>query len=110
LSFFESEVVRAELAEISQLQEEIYANMFRFSLMEDKEKFYHIELLEKLLSKQKVMYTRIQLTDSDEMDDVKEHMRQSAAMMGLPENFDINVIFNNMEQHIVKMKNYLTKN
>lgn len=78
--------------------------------MEDKEKVYHIELLEKLLSKQKVMYTRIQLTDSDEMHDVKEHMKQSAAMMGLPENFDINVIFNDMEKHIVKMKNYLTKN
>ena len=110
MSFFDSEVVSAELAEISQLQEEIYSNMFRFSVMDDKEKFYHIELLEKLLRKQRVMYTRIQLTDSDEMDEVKDHMRKSTAMMGLPENFDINVIFNNMEQHIVKMKNYLTKN
>ena len=76
--------------------------------MSDNEKLYHIGLLEKLLSKQRVMYTRIQLTDSDEIREIKEHMKQSAAMMGLPENFDINVIFNNMEQHIVKMKSHLT--
>lgn len=110
MSFFKSEIIRAELTEISELQEEIYKNIFRFNIMDSKEKLYHIELLEKLLHKQKVMYTRIQLTDSEDMLEVKEHMKESAAMMGLPENFDINVIFNNMEQHIVKMKNYLTDN
>ncbi len=108
MSFFKSDLIRAELAEISVLQEEIYSNIFRFPQMSDNEKLYHIGLLEKLLSKQRVMYTRIQLTDSDEIREIKEHMKQSAAMMGLPENFDINVIFNNMEQHIVKMKSHLT--
>ena len=35
MSFFESDVVRAELTEISELQEEVYGNVFAFPLPED---------------------------------------------------------------------------
>ncbi len=30
MSFFNSEVVRAEMTEISELQEEVYSNVFKF--------------------------------------------------------------------------------
>ena len=30
MTFFDSEVVRAEMAEISELQEEVYNNVFKF--------------------------------------------------------------------------------
>ena len=33
MSFFKSEVVRSEMAEISELQEEVYANVFKFPTM-----------------------------------------------------------------------------
>ena len=46
MSFFDSDVVRAEMAEISELQEEIYTNVFKFPSMPKADKQYHIEILE----------------------------------------------------------------
>ena len=54
MSFFNSEVVRAEMTEISELQEEVYSNVFKFPTMTKEEKLKHVELLERLLEKQKV--------------------------------------------------------
>jgi len=53
MSFFKSEVVRAEMAEISELQEEIYSNVFEFPRMTKEDKIKHVDLLERLLTKTK---------------------------------------------------------
>ena len=34
MSFFDSEIVRAEMAEIHELQEDVYGNFMRFSVYE----------------------------------------------------------------------------
>jgi len=36
MSFFDSDIVRAEMAEISELQEEIYGSMLQFPYMSNK--------------------------------------------------------------------------
>ena len=46
MSFFDSEVVRAEMAEVSELQEEVYNNVFKFPSMPKEDKKYHVEILE----------------------------------------------------------------
>ena len=56
MSFFDSEVVRAEMVEIQELQEEVYKNVFSFPSMDNDEKLIHIDLLEKLIDKQKTAY------------------------------------------------------
>lgn len=109
MSFFKSEIVRAEMAEVSQLQEDVYQNVFKFATMSKEEKLNHVELLEKLLDKQKVLYTRMSLSDDLEAVKMKENIMQSAAMMGLPPNVDMNVIFNNMSQMLRAMKNQIDK-
>ena len=38
MSFFDSEVVRAEMTEIQELQEEVYSNVFKFPSMNMEEK------------------------------------------------------------------------
>ena len=63
MSFFQSEVVRAEMAEIQELQEEVYSNVFEFPQMQLEDQKYHIDILERLLEKQKIMYTRLSLSD-----------------------------------------------
>ena len=63
MSFFESEVVRAELAEVQELQEEVYSSVFKFPSMDKEEKLHHIGLLEKLIDKQKIVWTRLSLSD-----------------------------------------------
>ena len=44
MSFFESEVVRAEMTEIQELQEEVYSNVFKFPSMSNEEKRFHVGL------------------------------------------------------------------
>ena len=42
MSFFDSDVVRAEMAEISELQEDVYRNVFKFPSMNKEEKMFHV--------------------------------------------------------------------
>jgi hypothetical protein len=109
MSFFDSEVVRAELAEISELQEEVYKNIFNFVKMSAEEKYKHIDLLQRLLDKQKVLYTRLSLSDDPKAQEMKQKISHSATMMGLPKNIDMNIIFNNMTSLIEVMKNQIDK-
>ena len=51
MSFFDSEVVRAEMTEISELQDDVYRNVFNFPKMSSEEKLFHVSLLERLIEK-----------------------------------------------------------
>ncbi len=109
MSFFSSEVVRAEMTEITELQEQIYGNIFRFPTMSKDEKIQHVEILERLLEKQKVLYTRMSLSDDPEAVQMKERIVQSAVMMGMPPGTDMNIIFNNMTKMLDIMKGQIDK-
>ena len=107
MTFFQSDVVRAEMAEISELQEEIYTNVFKFPTMSKEEQRYHIEILERLLDKQKVMYTRLSLSDDPEAKMMKDSIIQSAKSMGLPSNVDVNLMFDQMGKMVEMMRKQL---
>jgi len=107
MTFFQSDVVRAEMAEISELQEEIYSNVFKFSTMSKEDQGYHIEILERLLDKQKVMYTRLSLSDDPEAKMMKDSIIQSAKSMGLPSNVDVNLMFDQMGKMVEMMRKQL---
>jgi len=107
MSFFESEVVRAEMTEIQELQEEVYGNVFKFPSMSKEEKKFHVALMEKLVDKQKVLYTRLSLSDDPEAKMMKSRIVESATMMGLPQDVDINVVFSNMSKMLDTMKKQL---
>ena len=105
--FFQSEVVRAEMAEISELQEEIYNNVFKFPTMSKEDQRYHIEVLERLIEKQKVLYTRLSLSDDPEAKTMKDSIIQSAKSMGLPSNVDVNLMFDQMSKMVEMMRGQL---
>ena len=107
MTFFQSDVVRAEMAEISELQEEIYSNVFKFPTMSKEDQRYHIEILERLLDKQKVMYTRLSLSDDPEAKMMKDSIIQSAKSMGLPSNVDVNLMFDQMGKMVEMMRKQL---
>ena len=107
MSFFNSDIVRAEMTEVQELQEEVYSNVMKFYYMNDADKKHHIELLEKLIEKQKIMYTRLSLSDDPDAKEMKEQILSSAVMMGLPKNIDMNVFFNQMSEMINMMKQQL---
>ena len=109
MSFFKSEVVRSEMTEIAELQEYIYGNIFKFPTMTKEEKLEHVEVLEKLLEKQKVLYTRLSLSDDPEAIEMKHRVMESAVMMGMPKGTDMNIILSNMSKMLEVMKEQIDK-
>ena len=103
--FFKSEIVREELEEINELQTELYSNMVNMTQLanlEDKQE--HIEKLTKLLEKQRLMYTRVSLSDDPEAKAMKKQLEQSVTMLGFPEGTDISVLFDGMKNTIENLK------
>ena len=109
MSFFNSEVVRAEMTEILELHEEVYGNVFKFPSMDIQEKKFHVALLEKLIDKQRILFTRLSLSDDPEAKQMKDNIIESAKMMGLPDGTDMNVVFNNMAKMLEVMKDQIDK-
>ena len=107
MSFFESEVVRAELAHIGELQQEVYGNAFKFPTMSTEDKKYHVDLLQQLIDKQRILYTRLSLSDDPGAKQMKEDIRKSATIMGLPEDMDMSLVFGQMSQMVDLMKKQL---
>ena len=106
-NFFDSDIIQDELKEINQLQEEIYGSILTFSMMDRENKLEHIEKLSLLLEKQRVMYTRLSLSDDPKAVEMKENLRKSVALMGFPPETDMNVLFSSMTKTIESLKKYL---
>ena len=109
MSFFKSEVVRAEMAEIHELQQEVYSNVFKFQNMSSEDKSYHVDILEKLIEKQRVMYTRLSLSDDPDAKKMKQDIVDSASMMGLPKNLDMNKVWSDMTKMVDIMRKQIDK-
>ena len=109
MSFFDSEVVRAELAEIQELQEEVYTNVFKFPTMSKEDQLYHVEILERLCEKQRVLYTRLSLSDDPQAKIMKEEICKGAVAMGLPANVDMQILFKQMTNMVSMMRQHIDK-
>ena len=110
MTFFQSDVVRAELAEIQELQQEVYGALFKFPTMPKEDKQYHVECLERLIEKQKILYTRLSLSDDPEAQKMKEQIIESAKMMGIPSGTDMNQAFSQMAKMVDVLKNQIDRN
>jgi len=105
--FFDSDIVREELQEINELQMSIYKNAMKFGTFSREDKVEHIERLTELLERQKVMYTRISLSDDPEAIELKNHLQKSVELMGFPEGTDMSLLFSGMSNTIDNMKSQL---
>ena len=105
--FFDSEIVQDELREINDLQQEIYGDLTDFPTLPDEKKKEHILKLTELLDRQRVMYTRLSLSEDEEAKKLKKQLEMSVVMMGFPEGTDISVLFSGMKQTIEKLRQYV---
>ena len=110
MSFFQSPVVRAEMAEISELQEEVYSNVFKFPSMTKEDQLYHVEILTRLIEKQKILYARLSLSDDPEAQKMKDNIMESATMMGIPNSVDMSKVFEQMSTMVQTLKTQIDKN
>ena len=108
MSFFNSDIVRAEMTEIQELQEEIYEQVMKFPYMNNADRAHHIDQLSKLLEKQKIVYARLSLSDDPDAKEMKENIMRSAKSMGLPANVDVGKMFDQMSEVISHMKEHNT--
>ena len=106
-NFFDSDIVREELEEINDLQLSIYKNAMKFGTFSREDKVDHIEKLTELLERQKVMYTRISLSDDKEAIELKNHLQKSVELMGFPEGTDMLLLFSCMSNTIENKKSQL---
>ena len=106
MSFFDSEIVRSEMVEIAELQEDVYENFMKFPYMNAADKAHHIDQLSKLLEKQKIVYARLSLSDDPDAKEMKENIMRAAKSMGLPANVDVVRMFDQMSEVINMMKEH----
>ena len=105
--FFESEIIRDELKKINQLQQDVYGSMLSFGDMEREDQIEHIEMLSILLEKQRVMYTRLSLSDDPDAVKMKENIISQAKQLGFPPDVNLDYVFSNMVNMIENMKKSL---
>ena len=105
--FFKSEIIREELTDINRLQEKVYKNAFSFDSMDREEQLDHIENLTELLEKQRVMYTRLSLSEDSQAKKMKEDLVNSVTSLGFPIGTDVNLLFSSMENSIEMLKSHI---
>ena len=105
--FFDSEVVQEELQDITDLQKELYGNMLNFGDFPEEDKKDHIELLIELLEKQRIMYTRLSLSDDPTAKELLENLKKSVVLMGFPPNTSVQTLFDTMKETIDNLKKHV---
>ena len=105
--FFESEIVREELDEINKMQQEIYSDLASFGNLSPEDKKEHIEKLSDLLVKQRIMYTRLSLSDDPTAKELLENLKKSVVLMGFPPNTSVQTLFDTMKETIDNLKKHV---
>ena len=108
MSFFDSDIVRSEMVEINELQEDVYENFMKFPYMNNADRAHHIDQLSKLIEEQKIVYARLSLSDDPDAKEMKEKIMESAKSMGLPADVDVGKMFDQMSEVINMMKRQTT--
>ena len=109
MSFFNSDLVREEMDEISRLQDKVYKKVWEFPSMGKDDKLEHVEMLSSLLEKQKILYTRLSLSDDPDAKRMKDNILESARALGFPADVDLTYVFSNMTKVLESMKKSIDK-
>lgn len=107
MTFFNSDIVKKELKDIGDLQKKISSNVFSFEQMSKEDKLKHIQLLENLLEKQRILYTRLSLSDDSDAAEMKSRLDDATKLVGLSPNMQIGDVFKNMIDIIESAKQHL---
>lgn len=103
-NFLNSEIVRKSLEEIYELQSEIYYSLGNPNILTKKEKHEQLDKLEKLLEKQRIMHTRITLSDDPDAIKMREEFEITKANMGIPPSLTAEDVFDSTELMIDRIR------
>lgn len=107
MSFFEQELIRDELEEMTELYHEIrqsLSNTWNQTLDDRKE---CLDKLFRLVELQEFLYFRAKYSEDSEAQDFTEMLKESAVFLGIPPGTDLTQIFSHMRQDIQQAKEKL---
>ena len=105
--FFKSELVRGDIQEMAELQRFCFQSMVAFPVLSPTKKMEYFEVLEELIEKQKIFYTRLSLSDDPEAMEMVENMKQAIVMLGATPDDNMNVMYDDLLDKVAKMKQQL---
>ena len=106
-TFFQSELVRGDIQEMTSLQEFCFRCAMNLSLLDKEEKLEYFEALEKLIEKQKIFHARICLSDDPEAQSVAESIKKAIVLLGGNEELNPNDMFDELLGKVQKFKDVL---
>ena len=107
--FFQSELVRGDIQEMAALQEFCFRSVTNLALLDKERKMEYFEALRKLLEKQKIFYTRIQLSDDPEAKAVAANMKNAVVMLGGDPNLNVMDMFDDLLKKIETFEEVVDK-
>ena len=102
--FFRSAQVRAALAELAEIQDDLAHTMSSPRLLSDDEKKDYVKKLKLFLEKQKLFFFRVSLSDDPEAIQVKDHILETAKMFGFNEMTGMDKFFQQLDETIKKVE------
>ena len=105
--FFRSAQVRAALAELAEIQDDLAHTMSSPRLLSDDEKKDYVKKLKLFLEKQKLFFFRVSLSDDPEAIQVKDHILETAKMFGFNEMTGMDKFFQQLDETIKKVEEVL---
>jgi len=103
----ESELIQKEMRNIAALQQDVFQASMQFESLDKESKLEHIDKLQQLLEMQKVMYTRLSLSDDPEAIVRKENIQKFCNLLGFRGAADVNKVFTEMDTAISSMREQL---
>ena len=97
--FFESEVVRNTIVELTALQQQLASEMPYLPRMNYNQKVEHLTTLKSFLEKQKLFFFRISLSDDPAAIEMKDRLMDAAKMFGVQDEI------NSMDAFFAKLNN-----
>ena len=102
--FFRSAQVRAALAELAEIQDDLAHTMSNPRILSDDEKKDYVRKLKLFLEKQKLFFFRVSLSDDPEAVQVKDHILETAQMFGFKEMTGMDKFFQQLDETIKKVE------
>jgi hypothetical protein len=109
MSFFEQDLIRDELQEMTELYQEIATVMYGSSERSEDERKDCLDKLERLIELQELLYFRAKYSDDAEAEEFVQMLRASAAFLGISPDIDVSQIFIQMKEDVATAKKRLDK-
>jgi len=109
MSFFEQELIRDEVEEMTSLYQELAVMMYGPDGKSEETRKECLDKLERLVELQELLYFRAKYSDDTEAEEFVEMIRMSATFLGVSSDVDVSQIFIQMKEDIALAKERLDK-